>query len=147
MLSVAWEKVECKLESRPAGRGGRGEVRQVDVVTNQEKAALRVLFLCDPDRATECPKTNCCHNPDTMTPLCSRTYRMEWAKLGPDGKPVQAIEPLPMPKRKREPIQVKLVDRIEPPKIWIPPERQPSVFPLALAVMAFALSIVAIVWR
>lgn len=49
------------------------------------------LYLCDPDKNTECRKTSCVHNPVAVGPLCRSTKHFEFAKLDEDGDPIREI--------------------------------------------------------
>ena len=49
----------------------------------------RALYLCDPEKNHECPKTNCMMNPNTAAPCCYATSNPAAAALGQDGKPIE----------------------------------------------------------
>lgn len=49
------------------------------------------LYLCDPEKNTECRKTSCVHKPVAVGPLCRTTKHPEFAKLDEDGDPIRAI--------------------------------------------------------
>lgn len=48
-----------------------------------------LLYLCDPEKHTECRKTNCVHNPMALNQVCQSTTNPAFAKLDEQGKPIQ----------------------------------------------------------
>lgn len=50
-----------------------------------------LLYLCDPEKNTECSKTGCYHNPNAECEKkdgCKATSNKEYAKLTESGKPI-----------------------------------------------------------
>lgn len=48
----------------------------------------KIWYVCDPQRATECKKGGCVHNPESVYPVCARTSHIEWAALDAEGHPI-----------------------------------------------------------
>ena len=53
-------------------------------------AQKRLLYLCDPDKNTDCPKTYCAYLHPGFGECC-RTSDIRFAKTGEDGKPVEIL--------------------------------------------------------
>lgn len=47
------------------------------------------LYLCDPEKNTDCRKNSCEHNPLSAFPVCKATKYPEFAKLDESGKPIR----------------------------------------------------------
>ena len=48
-----------------------------------------VLYVCDPEKNTECPKTSCCYLLELAEGgVCSATFHREFAREYPDGTPM-----------------------------------------------------------
>lgn len=50
------------------------------------------LYLCNPEKHTECSKTGCVHNPYASHPFCRSTKHPEFAKLDEHGMPIKLPE-------------------------------------------------------
>ena len=48
------------------------------------------LYICDPAKATDCPRTACAYITGTTRDCCHLTVRPEWAAAGADGEPLGA---------------------------------------------------------
>jgi hypothetical protein len=48
--------------------------------TEKEMKAKRSVYECDPEKNTECKKTGCLYNPDSVYPVCHLTSKKEYAK-------------------------------------------------------------------
>lgn len=49
---------------------------------------VKILYVCDPERAADCKRTNCAHNPASEYGQCSLTFESEWAKRDKNGEPM-----------------------------------------------------------
>ena len=53
----------------------------------------KIWYICDPQRAAECKKSGCIHNPESKYPVCYRTSHIEWAALDGKGRPILEKSP------------------------------------------------------
>ena len=51
---------------------------------------VKIHFICDPEKATTCPKTACKHNKEAKLQECDQTTYLEWAARDKDGMPILA---------------------------------------------------------
>ncbi len=52
----------------------------------------RTLYLCDPEKNTECKKRSCKYNPAAEYPICDRTSNPAYAVLDKANQPMEAPE-------------------------------------------------------
>jgi hypothetical protein len=48
------------------------------------------LYICDPQKNTECKKLVCVHNPDAIYRACAKTKNPAFAVLDENGEPMRA---------------------------------------------------------
>ena len=53
---------------------------------------VKILYMCDPERAADCTKGGCVHNPASEYGQCSLTFEPEWAKRDKNGEPMIDLE-------------------------------------------------------
>ena len=52
----------------------------------------KTLYMCDPEKNTECKKQSCKYNPAAVYPICDRTTNPAYALLDEANQPMEAPE-------------------------------------------------------